>query len=67
MNDLILIPALGRDYGSASNVLEAFNSGLDFKVLNGAYANKADCQRLGIKKVWIRYNKLQNKIGIQIV
>jgi hypothetical protein len=56
-----LTPTYGTDYKSKKAVIEAFNRGEDFYVVNGvSYGamSKGDLVQEGIKEVKIRYNKL---------
>lgn len=36
------VPAYGRKYLTRGEVMDAWNSGLDFRVVNGSYFSKAD-------------------------
>jgi len=44
-----IVPAYGRSYSSADEVLEAWNSNKDFKLYSGPYLNKQDWEKYGSK------------------
>jgi hypothetical protein len=50
---LIVMPAYGRDYKTRKDVVEAWKSGHDFKVVNGPYCSIRDIAKLGCSSVWI--------------
>lgn len=62
-----LVPAYGRDYKSYLAVLQDLVVGKDFLCeLSGGYIAIGDMHRLGITKVWIRYNKLRMKAAFDV-
>ena len=63
----ILVPAYGRDYASREALFRDLLAGRDFRCEpSGSYADIRDLRRLGITKVWIRYNKLRAKAEFDI-
>jgi len=63
-SSITLVPAYGRDYGSAGAARQAWIDGKDFKVaVTGQYCSMRDHNLL--PEVHIRYNNLQNKVIIQ--
>jgi hypothetical protein len=50
---LVVMPAYGRTYKSREEVIEAWKSGKDFKVVNGPYCSVRDVAKLGCSSVWI--------------
>ncbi len=68
---MTLLPAYGRDYKSKQAVLDAWNSGKDFRIASiekgGTYINKQDAQRLvNPPKIYIRYNRKQKITEVPI-
>lgn len=65
---LTCVPAYGRDYRNEADVAKAWNSGKDFLISdtsspwNNAYINNEDAKTFNVKKVRIRYNKLQDVV-----
>jgi len=59
-----LVPAYGRDYKSARDVKSAWLGEKDFMIqdffspYDGKVTNITDCQRDGIREVYIRYQRL---------
>lgn len=69
MTTLIVSGAYGRDYGSAEAAIADWNDGKDFQsqaLTGGTYAGRYDAAELGIKRVNIRYNKLQDVAVVDI-
>jgi hypothetical protein len=69
--DIIVVPAYGRDYKSATLVREAWDNGSDFQIAGlhrdaGRYISSRDVAHrpLDITEVWARYNKLTKKIKV---
>lgn len=67
-----LVPAYGRDYQSADEVMEAWNNNLDFRIqcvahpYDGKYINKADAEMFGpASRYYVRYNALQDVVWVQ--
>jgi hypothetical protein len=54
-----LVPAYGRDYKTRKAVVEDWNGGKDFQTPTGAYANKEDAARLGLKAINIRFKQIR--------
>lgn len=56
----ILIPAYGRQYTTVESLKNAFEKGLDFKILNGSYCSIRDIEE--IKKIFgqIELSDLRN-------
>lgn len=67
-----LVPAYGRDYKSQAAVLADFNAGKDFKIADisspydGAYVNKEQIVKNGIKRVTIRYKQLRSVMSVDV-
>lgn len=67
-----LVPAYGRDYKSQAAVLADFNAGKDFKIADisspydGAYVNKEQIVKDGIKRVTIRYKQLRSVMSVDV-
>jgi hypothetical protein len=59
--DIHAVPAYGRDYKSKAEVLQAWETGKDFKGAGG-YINK-DNDYPG--QVWVRYDKLRKIVRVQ--
>jgi hypothetical protein len=62
---LILVPAYGRDYTTASEVKTAWDANKDFQIASvgldsGRYINKRDTETYGIEAgSYIRYKRLE--------
>lgn len=50
---LVIMPAYGRNYKNREEVVEAWKSGKDFKVVGGPYCSIRDLAKLGCSSVWI--------------
>ena len=50
---LVVMPAYGRQYNSRDEVVRAWKSGSDFKVVGGPYCSVRDVAKLGCSSVWI--------------
>jgi hypothetical protein len=50
---LVVMPAYGRDYKTRKDVIQAWKSGQDFKIVNGPYCSIRDIAKLGCSSVWI--------------
>lgn len=67
-----LVPAYGRDYKNQTAVLADFNAGKDFKIADisspydGAYVNKEQIVKNGIKRVTIRYKQLRSVMSVDV-
>lgn len=63
---MTLVPAYGKDYKGKKAVLEDFDKGVDFLIMdisspyNGKYCNKQELVKDGIKSVNIRYSQLRS-------
>lgn len=54
-----LTPAYGRDYKSKAAVLADWTADKDFRCADDSYTNCADCTRMQVQQVTVRYAKLQ--------
>ena len=72
---MMIVPTQWRDYKSKKEMLKSFNSNEDFRVCCpvGEYSkwdtmacNKKDLINFSIKEVAVRYNKLQEKVIINV-
>lgn len=61
-----LIPAYGRDYTTLEAVTRDFNEGKDFRVPQGAYANKEDLKAMGHTSVQIRYDRQRKVVSFTL-
>ncbi len=63
-----LVPAYGRDYSKAADVIAAFNSGKDFSLASvfhgGGYVSRADFQEGD--KVFLRYSRLRKVAAVTV-
>ena len=50
---LVVMPAYGRNYKTREDVVEAWKSGQDFKVVNGPYCSIRDIGKMSCSSVWI--------------
>ena len=70
---MTLTPSYGRDYKSKKAIVAAFNENLDFTInditspWHGKPCNKEQLKAEGIKKVWMRYNKLTKIVQVEVV
>jgi len=61
-----LSPAYGRDYRNRDDAISHFNEDKDFITPMGQYVNKSQLKELGLKHVWIRYDKLKKQVMARI-
>lgn len=59
-----LIPAYGRDYKSAQEVLDALNAGKDFQIAGGPYCS---CRDFEGQEVGVRYARKARKIVVRVL
>lgn len=50
---VMLQPAYGRKYKTTSEVIEAWRSGKDFKIVGGPYCSIRDVDALGASSIWV--------------
>ena len=63
---MILIPAYGRSYSTKASMLADWNSGKDFKILNGPYCSVKDIEGLRDMASTITLQDLRYNISVQV-